>query len=187
MSERRFHLVLSAVLLLGTAWYAVRMASYPANAGRVPLIVAGVTGAALVAQMIGQVRALRAPADTSGPEPVPAAPVTTQALSPDDPLAHAEERVHEVDNALSGYDTLLRLDRTRRNRFAAIAVFSIVFYVSALMIGFVLTAGILITVFLLVAREKLLTALVAGLISAVAVYALVVVVIGMPALDGYLF
>jgi hypothetical protein len=79
------------------------------------------------------------------------------------------------------------MDRLRRFRFIAIAVFSVLFYVGALMIGFVLTTGILITAFLLVARERVVTALAAGLISAVAVYGLVVGVIDLPALDGYLF
>jgi hypothetical protein len=184
MSEGRFQLVFSTVLLLGTVWYAVEMASYPANAGRVPLIVALVSGAALVVQIIGQVRALRV--RTSASEPA-TAPVVAAALPDDDPLAGAEERVQKVDNALSGYDTLLRLDRVRRWRLFAIVAFSILFYVSALMVGFVLTTGVLITLFLLVARERIITALAAGVVSAAAVYVLVVVVIGLPALDGYLF
>jgi hypothetical protein len=182
MTERRFQLLFSAVLFAGTVWYAIVMASYPSTAGRVPVIVAAVTGAALVLQMVGQVRARRAPA----PEPEPAS-VVTAVLPDDDPLATAEERVQEVDNALSGYDTLLRLDPIRRNRFIAIAAFSILFYVGALMVGFVLTTGVLITVFLLIARERWFTALIAGLVSAAGVYALVVLVIDLPALDGYLF
>ena len=178
MSERVFQLVLSLVLLLGTVWYAIQMASYPANAGRVPFIVAVVAAGALVVQILVQVRDLR------GPAPEPASVVTTV---PPDPLATAEERVHEVDNALSGYTTLLALDRVRRFRFLSIAAFSILFYVGAVMIGFVLTTGILITVFLLVARERAVTALLAGLLSMAAVYGLVVLVLGLPALDGYLF
>jgi hypothetical protein len=51
----------------------------------------------------------------------------------------------------------------------------------------VLTTGILITLFLLQARERMVTAVVAGAVSAAAVYALVVLVIGLPPLDGYLF
>jgi hypothetical protein len=183
MSERRFQLGLSVALLLGTIWYAVEMASYPGNAGRVPLIVALVAGAALVAQIAVQWRALRAP------EPVPvavAAPVADVATN-DDPLARAEERVQEIEEATEGYGVLLAMDRLRRFRFIAIAVFSVLFYVGALMIGFVLTTGFLITAFLLVARERVVTALAAGLISAAAVYGLVVGVIDLPALDGYLF
>jgi hypothetical protein len=181
MSERRFQLVLSAVFVLGTIWYAAEMGAYPSHAGRVPLIVAVVVAGTLVVQMVGQFRALRAP--VTEPEP---APVAAAAIS-DDPLEGAEERVQEVDGALSGYDTLLALDRTRWNRFIAIAAFSLLFYLGALMVGFVLTTGVLITAFLLVARERLITALLAGLISAAGVYALVVVVMEMPALDGYLF
>jgi hypothetical protein len=184
MSERRFQLLFSAVLFAGTVWYAIVMGSYPSTAGRVPVIVAVVTGAALLLQMVGQLRALRAPAAAPEPEPVS---VLTAVLPDDDPLATAEERVQEVDNALSGYDTLLRLDPIRRNRFIAIAAFSILFYVGALMVGFVLTTGVLITVFLLIARERWFTALIAGLVSAAGVYALVVLVIDLPALDGYLF
>lgn len=183
MSERQFQLLLSAVFLLGTVWYAFEVASYPANAGRIPLIVALVTAAALVLQIIGQVRALRSPERAPEPQPVS----TEAAALADDDLARAEERAKEVDNALSGYDTLLRLDRRRFMRFVAIASFSILFYFGALMAGFVLTTGVLITAFLVVARERVVTALLAGVISAAAVYVLVVLVIGLPALDGYLF
>lgn len=181
MSERGFQLALSVALLLGTVWYTVQMASYPANAGRVPAIVALVAAGALVMQIVGQVRDLRRP------EP---APTTTEAISDlpdDDPLARAEEQAHKVDNATSGYDTLIALDRVRRRRFLEIVTFSVLFFVGALMIGFVLTTGILITLFLLQARERLITALIAGAVSAAAVYALVVLVIGLPPLDGYLF
>jgi hypothetical protein len=180
MTEGKAQLTLSAALLLGTVWYVAQMVSYPANAGRVPAIVALVTGGALLLQIVGQVRALRRP------EPVPASAVTST-LPDDDPLALAEERVHEVDNAASGYDTLLAFDRVRRNRFLAIAAFSILFYVGALLVGFVLTTAVLIPVFLLISRERLVTAIVAGVVSAAAVYALVVVVIGLRPLDGYFF
>lgn len=182
MSERVFQLVFSAVLFLGTVWYALQMASYPSNAGRVPVIVAVVAAGALAVQMVVQVRALRA-ARPPAPEP---APVPTVLLD-DDLLAKAEERAHEVDTALSGYDALLALDRVRRWRFLAIAAFSVLFYFCALAVGFVLTTGVLITLFLLVARERLVTALLAGVVSAAAVYALVVLVLELPALDGYLF
>jgi hypothetical protein len=184
MSERRFQLILSAVFLLGTIWYAVQMASYPANSGRVPLIVALVVAGCLVVQMVGQFRALRAPESEPVPVTVPAPGATA---SSGDPLEGAEERVQEVEGAMSGYQTLLALDRVRRTRFIAIVLFSILFYVGALMVGFVLTTGVLITAFLLIARERLVTALAAGLVGAAAVYVLVVMVIGLPALDGYLF
>jgi hypothetical protein len=183
MSEGRFQLGLSVALLLGTVWYAGVMASYPGNAGRVPLIVALVAAGALVAQIVGQVRALKAPE----PAPVPVAAPAADDATDDDPLATAERRVQEVDEATEGFGVLLALDRVRRRRFIEIAVFSVLFYVGALMIGFVLTTGVLITGFLLVARERLVTALAAGLLSAAAVYGLVVLVIGLPALDGYLF
>lgn len=183
MNEGRFQLGLSVVLLLGTAWYAVTMASYPSNAGRVPLIVALVATGALVAQIVVQVRALRAPA----PAPEPAPVVATGADSGDATLAAAEARAHEVEEATEGYDVLMAMDKVRRNRFVAIALFSILFYAGAVLIGFVLATGILITAFLLVARERVVTALVAGLSSMVAVYGLVVLVLGLPALDGYLF
>ena len=75
----------------------------------------------------------------------------------------------------------------RRNRFVAIALFSVLFYAGALMIGFVLTTGLLITAFLLFARERAFTSVAAGVLSAAGVWALVVGVLGLPALDGYLF
>ena len=182
MNEGRFQLGLSVVLLLGTAWYAVEMASYPANAGRVPLIVALVAAVALVVQMVVQVRSLRAPA----PAPEPVAPRRSTGAG-DATLAETEALAHEVEDAVEGYGVLMAMDRVRRHRFLAIALFSILFYVGAVMIGFVLTTGILITAFLLVARERVVTALVAGLTSMAAVYGLVVLVLGLPALDGYLF
>jgi hypothetical protein len=176
MTERRFQLGLSSVLLAATAWYVLEMVSYPSHAGRVPTIVALVMAGALVLQIVGQVRSLRAP---SAPSP--------SAATSDDPLAYAEERVQEVEEATSGFGVLLALDSVRRRRFIEIALFSILFYVGALMVGFVLTTGILIFAFLLLARERLIVALAAGLLAAGAVYLLVVVVIGLPALDGYLF
>jgi hypothetical protein len=185
MNEGRFQLGLSIVLLLGTAWYAVQMASYPANAGRVPLIVALVAAVALLAQIAVQVRALRTPARV--PEPAAVAATTDGTGDGEATLAAAEARAHEVEEATEGYDVLLALDAVRRNRFLAIAVFSLLFYVGAVMIGFVLATGILIPAFLLFAHERVVTALVAGLLSMASVYCLVVLVLGLPALDGYLF
>lgn len=181
MNERRFQLLMSVALLGGTAWYALQMSSYGSNAGRVPLIVSLVMAGALVVQIIVQLRALRVPAR----EPVPQA-VAGPAEDGETPVdGHA--RVHEVEEATAGYGALLALDRVRRRRFIAIAVFSVLFYLGALMIGFVLTTGILITAFLLLARERVFTAVAAGVVSATGVWALVVVVLDLPALDGYLF
>jgi hypothetical protein len=192
MNEGRFQLGLSIALLLGTAWYAFQMASYPANAGRVPLIVALVAAVALLAQIAVQVRALRTPARV--PEPAAVAATTdgtgdgeSTLATAEATLATAEARAHEVEEATEGYDVLLALDAVRRNRFIAIAVFSILFYVGAVMVGFVLATGILIPAFLLFARERVVTALVAGVLSMASVYGLVVLVLGLPALDGYLF
>jgi hypothetical protein len=185
MTERRFQLGLSAVLLVATLWYVLEMVSYPSHAGRVPTIVALVMGGALVLQIVGQLRALRAPSAPARPDAVP--PEAEVPRTSDDPLAYAEERVQEVEEATSGFGVLLALDSVRRRRFIEIALFSILFFVGALMVGFVLTTGFLIFAFLLVARERLVVALAAGLLSAGAVYLLVVVVIELPALDGYLF
>src|SRR4051812_49175247 len=183
MSENRFQLGLSAVLLVGAVWYAIEMASYPSNAGRVPLIVALVAIGALAVQIVAQVRALRAPE----PAHVAHVPQATEVATHEHTLEEVEALAQEVEEATEGFDALLALDRLRRNRFIAISIFSILFYFMALAVGFVITSGVLITVFLLVARERLVTSLVAGLISAASVYALVVLVLDMPALDGYLF
>lgn len=187
MNERRLQLLVSAALLVVTVWYAVTMASYASNAGRVPLIVALVLAGVLVVQMIAQIRGLRAPEPEPDAHPVLATLGPLAPVDDDDPMARAEQRVHEVEEATVGYGALLALDQVRRNRFIAIALFSVLFYVGALMIGFVLTTGVLITAFLLFARERAFTAVVAGAVSAGAVWALVVVVLGLPALDGYLF
>jgi hypothetical protein len=183
MSEKRFQLGLSAVLLVGSVWYAIEMASFPSNAGRVPLIVALVAIGALTVQIAVQVRALRAP------EPVHVAhvPQASEVSTTEHTLEEVEALAQEVEEATEGFDALLALDRLRRNRFVAISIFSILFYFMALAVGFVITSGVLITAFLLVARERLVTALIAGVISAASVYALVVLVLEMPALDGYLF
>jgi hypothetical protein len=181
MNEVRFQLGLSVALLLGTVWYALQMASYSANAGRVPLIVATVGAAALVAQIAVQWR------ERKGREPVPVPSPVLDSATSDDPLATAEARVQEVEEATEGYDVLLALDAVRWRRFVAISVFSALFYVGALLIGFVLATGILITGFLLTAGERVITALVAGSLSMASAYGLVVLVLGLPALDGHLF
>ncbi|HUR02724.1 MAG TPA: hypothetical protein VM347_09300 [Nonomuraea sp.] len=183
MSESRFQLGLSAVLLAGAVWYAIEMASYPSNAGRVPLIVALVAIGVLVVQIIGQLRALRVPEHAK----VAHVPQPSEFATHDHTLEEVEALAQDVEEATEGFDALLALDRLRRNRFIAISIFSVLYYVGALLIGFVLATGILITAFLLVARERVVTALVAGVISLAAVYGLVVLVLELPALDGYLF
>ena len=183
MSESRLQLGLSAVLLAGAVWYAVDMSTYPSNAGRVPLIVALVAIGVLVVQMVGQVRALRTPE----PARVAHVPLASEVAAHGHTLEEVEALAQEVEEATEGFDALLALDRLRRNRFIAISIFSVLFYFMALAVGFVITTGVLITAFLLVARERVVTSLFAGVISAGSVYALVVLVLDMPALDGYLF
>lgn len=183
MTENRMQLGLSAVLFAGTVWYAVYMASYPSNAGRVPLIVAVVMGAALVVQMVGQLRTRCVPDEE--PDAVPAQ--QQAAKDTDDLLATAEQRAHEVEEAASGFNALLALDNVRRTRLIAIVAFSVLFYVGALMAGFVVTTGVLITAFMLIARERAWLSVLTGVLCSAAVYALVVVVLGLPALDGYFF
>lgn len=182
MTEKRFQIGLTSVLLLGTGWYAVQMASYPANAGRVPLIAALVMAAALIAQLFTQVRQARRPQVLAGPTGDVAADRDDA-----DPLATAERRVQEVEEAASSFDALLALDSRRRMRLLTIVVFSILYFLVALLVGFVLSTGVLITTFMLVARERAWLALASGLLSAAAVYVLVVVVLDLPALDGYFF
>lgn len=181
MTESRFQFGLSVVLLVGTAWYAMQMASYPSTAGRVPLIVAMVMGAALVLQMVGQWRARHA----TDSKPVPAPAQQHTAVDTDDPLPTADERPQEVEEASSGFDVLLALDKVKRNRLIAIFLFSVLFYAGALMVGFVVTTGVLITGFMLIAREKVWLSVLTGVLSSASVYALVVVVLDLPALDGY--
>lgn len=184
MTERRFQLGLSAVLLAGTAWYAMQMASYASTAGRVPLIVAMVMGAALVLQIVGQWRARQS--TDSKPAPAPARQHAAEDAA--DPLSTAEHRAHEVEEeASSGFDVLLALDKVGRNRLIAIFLFSVLFYVGSLLVGFVVTTGVLIIAFMLVAREKVWISVLTGAVSAASVYALVAVVLDLPALHGHFF
>ncbi|WP_225753484.1 hypothetical protein [Actinotalea sp. Marseille-Q4924] len=183
MSEKRFQIGLTVVLLAGTAWYAVQMASYPANAGRVPLIAALIMAAVLLVQLVVQVRAAPAPQPVLAPTP----PSAVEVPAGGDPLAAAERLVHEVEEATSGFDALLALDGRRGRRLLTIVVFSVLYYFVALLVGFVISTGVLITGFMLIARERAWIAVVSGLLSSAAVYALVVLVLNMPALDGYLF
>ena len=193
MNEKRFELLVSAVLLAFTVWYAVVMASYPSNAGRVPAIAAAVAAGALVVQLIIVSRTNDAPAATPSTETE--ASTGTPSLVDDDLVREGldagltkeeAERVSAVESDSASYSTLLAVTGLRRRRLIIIAIFAIAFYLCILLIGFVVTTGVMIAAILAVSRERLQTVILGGVIGAAAAYVLVVLVLGLQPMQGYL-
>lgn len=176
MDEHRFDVLLTVVLLAGGVWYGVRMLLYPSGAGRVPAFVAAIFVTATLVQLALLLLRRRRPAPAS----VDAGGPATSADGPAEPRAEQEP---EMDT----FETLIALTPERRRKFVAIAAFSVLFYVGAMLVGFVITTAVLITAILLVARERAYVAVIGGVLGGAAAYALTVGIMNMPALDGILF
>jgi hypothetical protein len=183
MREDTFDLGLTGLLLFFGGWYALHMYAAPANAGRVPTIVAAVMLVALVIQGIQQLRRRRSSA--VGPD----APATEGPATPDLALAILEDvpepqtyNEPEPDT----YDTLIALDRGRRRRLLIVIAFSVAFYFGVVLVGFVVTSGVLIFAIYRLSGERLRTAVLGGVVGMLAVYALVVWILNLPALRGTL-
>lgn len=181
MNERRFDLaVTSTFLVLGVA-YLVVMASYPSRAGLVPAIVAGVFCGALSIDLVRGIRG-RVSAPTAAPVEVDDTPVGG---------SHATHGAHDGDGAsdvdeVDGYDALVRLDRSRRNRLLLIVAWTILYLIGSVLIGFVVTTGVLLVALFLVLRESPRATALMGTGGVVAAYLLVVVLLDLPVLDGWL-
>ncbi|MER3390871.1 MAG: hypothetical protein RJQ01_12700 [Microcella sp.] len=185
MSELRFERILTALLLVGSVWYAIVMFSYPSNAGRIPGIVAIVASVTLLVQLLLSLRTR----SRSTPSDQDDRPVEEQGRSPsrvDDADAQGASRPAPVLEQDS-YDTLIALRGARRRRFLIMAGYILVFYIGSLLVGFVVTTTVLLPVILLLAGEKVRVAVISAVVAAVGSYLLVVQLLGLPLLDGVLF
>lgn len=184
MNERRFDLaVTSTFLVLGVA-YLVVMASYPSRAGLVPAIVAGVFCAALSIDLVRGFRG-RVSTPTAAPVDVDDTGVGLGHAT------HAAHGAHDGDGAsdvdeVDGYDALVRLDRSRRNRLLLIVAWTVLYLIGSVLIGFVVTTGVLLVALFLVLRESPRATALMGAGGVVAAYLLVVVLLDLPVLDGWL-
>ncbi|WP_116947632.1 hypothetical protein [Jiangella endophytica] len=190
MNERRFELIVSWILLGFAVWYLVTMASYPDNAGRVPVITAAVAAAALVVQIVTLHVRRRKPAEGEAHLPHLAEAVLDRADARTE--GHDVQHPHlaeELEDELEkdSYDTLIAIKGVRRTRFLAMAAFCVLFYAGILIAGFVVTTGVLIAAIMLSAKEKIHTALIGGLAGAAAAYGLVVSLMGLQPWTGYVF
>lgn len=190
MNERRFELIVSYVLLAFAVWYLATMASYPDNAGRVPVITAAVAAAALVVQIVTLHLRRRKAAEGEPPLPHLAGAVLDRADARTE--GHDVQHPHlaeelEVELEKDSYETLIAINGVRRRRFLAMAAFCVLFYAGILIAGFVVTTGVLIAAIMLSAKEKIYTALIAGVAGAAAAYGLVVSLMGLQPWTGYVF
>ena len=206
MNARRFDLLVTWTLLVFAAWYGLVMLSYPDDAGRVPAIAAAIMVAALLVQLVVSYRRTTETREgTAGATGTPDAepdPAASKPQAKDGAATHhrlgdvrhtVEEAELDVRHAVEtleperdSYETLIALSGVRRRRFLAITLFSGLFYVGFILVGFVVTTGVLITAILFAARERPHVALLGGAIGAAAAYGLVVLLIGIPAMSGYL-
>jgi hypothetical protein len=198
VSARSFERLVTLVLLAFATAYLVKMLTYPEGAGQIPAIVAAVMIAALLVQLAASFRS------GEGGDAAPAAPAASAAPSPAAPsgagrggaaseqhavassVAASAEEVSPPEIEPDTYETLIRLRGQRRRLFLAIAVWTLLFYVGALAVGFVATFAVLFAALLIYVRERLVVALVVGALSGVLMYAFVTVFLGLPGFDGFL-
>ncbi len=208
MSARSFERLVTLVLLAFATAYLVKMLTYPEGAGQIPAIVAAVMIAALLVQLAASFRsgeggddAGAAPAASAAPSSAdpssggpssggPSSAAPGGAASAQHPVASSvaasAEEVSPPEIEPDTYETLIRLRGQRRRLFLAIAVWTLLFYVGALAVGFVATFAVLFAALLIYVRERLVVALVAGALSGVLMYAFVTVFLELPGFDGLL-
>lgn len=205
MTARRFDLLVTCVLLAFATWYGLRMLAYPAGAGVVPAIAAGIMVVALLVQLLLSLRKPAEPAEPGahgvaagrtgpgehgatavGAPPHAAVPHAADGSPELDDLTAVRHAVEEQELEQDSYETLIALRGVRRRRFLAITLFSAAFYVGFLLVGFVVTTGVLMAAILLFARERAHVVVIGGLVAAGSAYALVVSLLGIPPLSGYL-
>lgn len=183
LTEQRFERGVTIVLLFGGVLYIARMLSYPSGAGVVPAIIGTVLVVAAGVQLVMSVRRGRA-TDAGSDQPsttqaVPAAPATGQTAS-----TPSAEEDHGLES--ESYATLLGLRGSRRRRFLLISAFAFLFYVGVLLVGFVITASVLIFGLMLASRERLWASVVGGITAAGAAY-LFTYAVRIAVLGGILF
>ena len=202
MNSHRFDLLVTWALLAFGTWYGLQMLSYPDGAGVVPAIAAAIMVAALLVQLVvlhrkhsrdaeagtGGATALGSDPAPSVPSPSAPAPVGHGggAALPADDLTAVRHAVEEQELEQDSYENLIALRGVRRRRFVAIAAFSVAFYVGYILVGFVVTTGVLMAAILVAARERPYVVVIGALAGAGAAYALVVSLLNIPAMSGYL-
>ena len=179
MTERKFDGILTTALLAFSAVYCVIMFLYPAQAGRVPGIVALVAIGALLLQLLLSLRS-RSTSGRTADEPAVVSAVQAGLANADAPISAGNEP--EPDN----FYTLLAFRGGRLRRLLTIFGFILAFYVGATLVGFVVTPTVLMVAILLMARERVRVALIGGAVAAVSSYLLVVQLLGLPLIQGYL-
>jgi hypothetical protein len=171
-SERSFERAVTLLLLVGGLWYLAQMLSYPAGSGRIPAIVAIVMIVAAAVQLALSFRRR----DRAAPAPALAAD--------DDAGTTADDHGAEIEP--DSYDTLIRLRGKRRRLFIAIAVWTVLFYVGSLAVGFVITFTVLFAALLLYVGEKVRTTAIITVVTALTLYAFLTAVLDLPAARGFL-
>lgn len=191
MTAGAFDRVVTLALLAFGLWYLLTMLSYPEGAGRIPAIVATVMIAALVLQLVLSFRG--AASDEGARDATASTPSTPTPTSSAQPAVDAggsvdprPDVVRPPDIEPDSYDTLIRLSGVRRRLFLGIAVWTLLFYVGALAVGFVATFAVLFAGLLLYVRETPFLAVAAGLVSGLAMYGFVTVFLELPAFTGFL-
>ena len=111
---------------------------------------------------------------------------TGGATLPAGDLTAVRHAVEEQELEQDSYENLIALRGVRRRRFIAIAAFSVAFYVGYILVGFVVTTGVLMAAILVAARERPHVVVIGALVGAGAAYALVVSLLNIPAMSGYL-
>lgn len=182
MSEDTFDIGLTGLLIVFGGWYGLQMYAAPANAGRVPAIVAAVVLVALFVQLTQQLRRRRSAAGEADEPGTDASAATNASARASDMTEASSSNEPEPDT----YHTLIALDAQRRRRLLIVALFSLAFYLGVVLVGFVITSGVLIFLIYRISGERLRTAVIGGVVGTSAVYALVVWVLNLPAVRGTL-
>lgn len=181
--ERTFELVVAGALLAFGLWYLVSMLSYPAGAGLVPAIIASVMlGAVAVHLALLLVTVVRPrPQAVDGIEGTVASRAAEgqqSDLQPDD----SDES--EGEESGQSYATMIALDRAERGRLVTICLWTILFLLGALTVGFVVTAGFLTLTLFLYTRQGVFRSLLASVAGAAVAYMFTVVLLDLPLLQG---
>lgn len=188
MTARAFDRIVTLALLSFGLWYLLTMLSYPEGAGRIPAIVATVMVLALALQLLLSFRGTAADesaADATA-ESATAGSAGQPAVDAGTSTAPGPDAVTPPDIEPDSYETLIRLSGARRRLFLGIAVWTLLFYLGALAVGFVATFAVLFAGLLFYVRERPLVAVTAGLISGLAMYGFVTVFLELPAFTGFL-
>ncbi len=171
MTEKTFERVLGSVLLVLSTYYCITMFSYPSNAGRIPGIVSLV---AIVGLIIQLGLTFRTKSVVSVKEQVT---IGEQATQPAQAIGELSSGSNEIEE--DSFENLVALRGVRLRRFLLISGFILAYYVGTIFFGFVVMTTVLIPTILLLVRERIWVAIVAGACGALASYLLIVQLLGL--------